>query len=366
MVDRITAAHRQLRKLYTNNFLANISLASAAWVALLVMRGFTLVEVGIAETVFHITSIIAEIPSGMFADVFGRKKCLMVGTLCSIISSVALGFTSTFAGVVVSMVFCALSYNFGSGTDSALAYDTLKETGHSEEYDRYISIQTVIYRIATSLASLGAGLALTMGNRNAQILGICISLIQLAVVLTLRENNVILAKKTLSYRTRLTNLIRESVAFLKGNHRATRLIFGNTLVSAVDVLLLFFLQARFQSAGAGNIMLGILLFITYSGGILGAFVASRYKDKAKFEKLFFVCFTIVTAGACAAFTNVLWIMTLGGFFAAFGDDLLQIRADVTLNGMIPEASRATLISVNSLCFSLIMIVLSPLAGMVFS
>ena len=366
MNDQITAAHRQLRKLYSLNFLGNISLASAAWVALLVSRGFTLVEVGIAETVFHITGIIAEIPSGMLADVCGRKKSLMLGAMCSVIASMALGFTSTFAGVVVSMVFCALSYNFASGTDSALAYDTLKESGMTAKYDRYISTQTVIYRVSNALASLGAGLALIMGNRNAQILGMCLSMIQLAVALTLNENRVILAKKNLSYGTRLKNLIRESISFLKGNRKAAGLIFGNSLVGAVDVLLLFFLQARFQDAGAGDLMLGLLLFITYTGGIIGAFAASRYRNKDGFKRLFIICFIIVAAGTCAAFTDVLWIMTLGGFFSAFGDDLLQIRADVTLNGMIPEASRATLISVNSLCFSLIMIVMSPLAGIVFS
>ncbi|MBR1584591.1 MAG: hypothetical protein IJ662_03525 [Clostridia bacterium] len=59
-------------------------------------------------------------------------------------------------------------------------------------------------------------------------------------------------------------------------------------------------------------------------------------------------------------------MTLGGFLAAFADDLIQIRADVELNALVPPAQRATLISVNSLCFSLVMIVLSPLAGWIFS
>ena len=59
-------------------------------------------------------------------------------------------------------------------------------------------------------------------------------------------------------------------------------------------------------------------------------------------------------------------MTLGGFLTAFADDLLQIRSDIALNNMIPAEQRATLISVNSFCFSVIMIVLSPLAGWVFS
>ena len=42
-------------------------------------RGFSLVQVGFAEAVFHIASLIFEIPSGMLADIYGRKKMLIAG-----------------------------------------------------------------------------------------------------------------------------------------------------------------------------------------------------------------------------------------------------------------------------------------------
>lgn len=365
MNDITSTAHRQLRKLYSLNFLGNISLAGAAWIALLVSRGFSLVQVGFAETVFHIVSITAEIPSGMFADTMGRKKSLLLSCIFSMIASLSLGFTDTYAGVLFAMVFSALTYNFSSGTDSALAFDTLKEASRTDDYDRYVSIQTIVYRVSSALASLGAGLALIMGNRNAQLLGVLLALIRLAITMTLFENKVIRERSRLTYRQRLSSVTRESIGFLKGNSRAAALIFGNSLVGAFDVLLLFFLQARFKDAGAGDLMLGLLLFITYMGGVFGAFAAAGVSPRARFGRLFFLCLTLVVAGSASAFTNVLWIMTLGGFVSAFGDDLLQIRADVALNNMIPEGSRATLISVNSLCFSLIMIVLSPIAGVVF-
>ena len=71
---------KQLSKLYLSSVLGNLSL-TGAWVAILAARGFSLVEIGIAETVFHITSIIFELPSGVMADIFGRKKMLMVSTI---------------------------------------------------------------------------------------------------------------------------------------------------------------------------------------------------------------------------------------------------------------------------------------------
>lgn len=65
---------KQIKKLYLSSILGNLSL-TGAWVAILAARGFNLVEIGYVETIFHITSLIFEIPSGVLADVFGRKKC---------------------------------------------------------------------------------------------------------------------------------------------------------------------------------------------------------------------------------------------------------------------------------------------------
>lgn len=59
-------------------------------------------------------------------------------------------------------------------------------------------------------------------------------------------------------------------------------------------------------------------------------------------------------------------MCLCGFAAAVMDDWLEVRTDAVLNALVPSAQRATLISVSSLCFSLVMLILSPLMGHVFS
>lgn len=58
-------------------------------------------------------------------------------------------------------------------------------------------------------------------------------------------------------------------------------------------------------------------------------------------------------------------MIAGGFAANVFDDLLQVRTDALLNDQFPSSQRATLLSVSSMCFSLVMIVLSPLAGAFF-
>ena len=357
--------NRQLGLLYISNFMFNISIAGAAWVLLLVSDGYSLVRVGFAETVFHITSLIAEIPSGMFADVFGRKKSLILSCVMSMLSALVRGFVPGFAAVCVSIGFSALSYNFISGSDSAIAYDTLLEAGQTDRYDRYISTQTAVYRISNGIATLFAGAAVIMGNRNAQILSLAISAVNMVFLLFLRENKVILKKAGDSLGKRIKDVYKGSFSFLKGNKKVAGLIFRNALVGGIDVLLLFFLQAKLPMTGIPDWTLGPLLFIMSMGGILGALAARKVK-KVTLGKLFIFCITLALLGLISEFTGVWYLMTAGGFFTAFADDLIQIRSDIALNRMVPAEQRATLISVNSFCFSVLMIFMSPLAGFIFS
>ena len=356
---------KQLGLLYISNFMFNISIAGAAWVLLLVSDGYSLVQVGFAETVFHIVSLIAEIPSGMFADIFGRKKSLILSCIMSMMSAVVRGFVPGFAAVCVSVGFSALSYNFISGSDSAIAYDSLLEEGQENKYDKYISTQTAVYRISNGLATLFAGVAVIMGNRNAQILSLFISAVNMVFLLFLRENKVILKKSGDSLAKRLKDVYKGSFLFLKGNRKVAGLIFRNALVGGIDVLLLFFLQAKLPMTGIPDWTLGPLLFIMSMGGILGALAVRKVK-KTTLGKLFIFCISLALIGLVSEFTGVWYLMTIGGFVTAFADDLIQIRSDIALNQMVPAEQRATLISVSSFCFSCIMIVMSPLAGFIFS
>lgn len=356
---------KQLVLLYMSNFVSNISIAGAAWVLLLVSDGYSLVQVGFAETVFHIVSLIAEIPSGMFADVMGRKKSLIVSCIMGMLSAAVRGFLPGFPCVLISIGFSALSYNFASGSDSALAYDSLLEERQESKYDKYISTQTAIYRISNGIATLFAGVAVIMGNRNAQMLSLGISAVNMVCLLCLRENKVILRKSGDTLVKRVKDVFSGSFGFLKGNRKVAGLIFRNALVGGIDVLLLFFLQAKLPMTGIPDWSLGPLLFIMSMGGIAGAFAAGKVK-KITLGKLFIFCLSLALTGLVSEFTGIWYLMTIGGFLTAFADDLIQIRSDIALNQMVPPEQRATLISVNSFCFSVLMIVMSPLAGWIFS
>lgn len=99
--------------------------------------------------------------------------------------------------------------------------------------------------------------------------------------------------------------------------------------------------------------------------MVGAKLILRF-ERARFAAVFAVTAALVLTGILVEHSGLYVVMAAGGFLAALGDDALQVRANALLQDMLPSEQRATLISVNSLSFSLIMIVLSPFAGWFFT
>ena len=391
---------KQIRTLYITGVLGNLSL-TGAWVVILAARGFSLVEIGFAETLFHITSLICEIPSGMLADIYGRKKMLALGNVMAIAGDLVMFFSTDFWLVALSMPFHAMAYNFASGSGEALAYDSMKLEGAEAGYERYNSNQSIIYRIATGVSTLMAGLALYLGYKTSYLISALMGSLTLFFTLKLVEvrcqdnetSNAVVektfdkTKKTsydkdedcsfgndadtngvVSIKTLLSELIRffkDSILFLVHNSKAAKLMFLNSFVGAIDILLLFFLQSKLRDAGSSNWILGPALFVMELGGVAGAKLIVKAKN-VKYYKIFIICTMGVLAGVLLEHTSVVWIMVLGGFISSMADDAIEIRTNTKLQDMFPSEQRATLISISSFTFSVIMMVLSPLAGYFFS
>ena len=349
--------------------LGNLSL-TGAWVAILAARGYSLVEIGIAETVFHITSLIFEMPSGILADVFGRKKMLIVSSVMRMIGNIVMILSNGLVMVCLSLSFYALSYNFASGSDEALAYDSLKIARMEGKFEKYCSNQLVIYRLCGGISTLCAGFALFIGHRIAYGTDLITGTVQILILASLCEvyagnRNAESRHRSLAEIGReLIGCFKESISFLKEARSAIGLMLCNSFVGAVDTLLLFFLQAKLQGK-LPEFWLGFALLFMAMGGIVGSKLILQF-PKLKYRSVYVITLLLVLTGVLTEHSSMWAVMTLGGFLAAVGDDALQVRTNAILQDMFPSEQRATLTSVESFSFSVIMIVLSPLAGIVFT
>lgn len=271
---------------------------------------------------------------------------MVLSQIAAILSAVFMVLSDTLAGVCLAMAFSALGYNFSSGAREALAFEELAAAGREEEYDRYSAAD------------------LALGFRRAYGLDILMGLGCLACALGLGEKGRPAPPGGGVVRA-VGRCLGESLAFLRANKGLLGLIFFNGAVGAAATLLRFFLQARLTQGGLPGGLLGPVLFAISLGGVAGAWLVGRTRSWS-FRR---VCtLSALGVGACLAlsFLPGAWLPAVCGFTAALLDDFMEIRFDVKMNQMVPSEQRSTLLSVCSLCYSLVMIVLSPLLGALFS
>ena len=205
---------KQIRTLYLMTTVGYFQIAAASWVALLALRGFSLLQIGMLESIFHIVSLCFELPSGVVADVFGRRKTLIASQMTSLISGTLMIFSTGFATTALALGCSALSYNLASGTREALAYDSLKQNGNEAFYAHFSSVEMMLYRITNSTAMLCAGLALWLGYRRAYAVDLFFGLIALAVAFGLVEIQPEEAPVHHNVRKEILSVIQESWQFL--------------------------------------------------------------------------------------------------------------------------------------------------------
>ena len=84
-------------------------------------------QFAIIMSVFALSTLLLEIPSGVIADLLGKKKTLLIGRFCYIIEIFMIAFYDGFWIFLVAKVVSGIGVSLNSGTNSALLFDTLKK-----------------------------------------------------------------------------------------------------------------------------------------------------------------------------------------------------------------------------------------------
>ncbi|MEG0754133.1 MAG: hypothetical protein RR461_09885, partial [Angelakisella sp.] len=282
-------------------------------------------------------------------------------------SSVLMLISTNITGVCLAFGLNAFGFNLASGTREALTFDSLKQVGQEERYISVSSWQNVLWRSSATISRLMAGVAILLGYRTCYLIHIGTSLVGacLSLTLTEAENGQPHSDKKLSLQQVAADFTGQTGAvltFLRDTPMVRAYMVSTALVSGTITLVGFFLQQHLSDIGAaGAVTLGPLLFCVSFGGIVGARLAVRLYALS-FVKTFLLSGGCITVGMLLCGLPTVLLCVVGGFVMTMFDEVLCTVTEAKLNHMFPSEQRASLVSVFSMCFSLSMIVLSPLLG----
>jgi len=127
-------------------FLQNLamSMMATSYVLFLYSKGLDPLQANLVNSVFMIGNFIFEVPTGVYADYFGRKKSIMLFFLIWGIGHFVYFFSNSFISFVMAELIAALGITFITGALDAWVIDAVSEGEYVGKID-YILSQAQVY-----------------------------------------------------------------------------------------------------------------------------------------------------------------------------------------------------------------------------
>ncbi len=124
--------------------------------------GLTIEQFALLNTVWAITIVCSEVPSGALADLLGRRRLLVLTSALMIIELSVIAFvpirsiTVVFWAFFINRIVSGLAEAMASGADEAIAYDSLVANGNPAHWPKVLSLQMRLKALA-GIISLTVG-----------------------------------------------------------------------------------------------------------------------------------------------------------------------------------------------------------------
>ncbi len=338
----------------------------------------SLLQIGFLFAIREIIINVFEIPSGIIADYFGRKKELYACFLFYIISFIVFFISTGFFGAAIAMVFFGLGEAFRSGSHKAMVYSYLEQKGW-EKHKTYVYGKTRSASLAGSAISSALGIVIILNVPNSGYIFLASTvpyIIDFFLVLSYPKS---LDKGEVDEHMKFTDHLALMKKSLLHNRPLQCLLFANGVFEAVLSSMKDYIQPILSAIiiGTGLVVfsnisaednLAILLGLMYTILNLLSALASKNSfrlkaflgGKTSLNVLYVLfAFTLIALGLSLGYTILVCTFFV---LVNFWQNLRKpIFIDVIDDNM-EKAQRATILSVSAQLKSLFIIVFAPLAG----
>jgi len=328
------------------------------WILFFIQNGLSLLQIGLLESIFHGTSLLCEIPSGMLADRFSYKTNLYLARLSSIGSSILILFgQGNFWIYAIAMMVNAWSYNFDSGTSTAFLFDSAVEAGQKDRYLQISSFLSGVAEVTRTLGTVVAGFFIHGALAWTYYIAIGLSLLSILLIFLMKE-----PESKSDERSHLT--LKRILEVVKQEWQEKPVLFywmlTYQLVGTIMCMFYFYYQQKISDLASWQVSL--IMLIGSGFNLLAVYLASQIGKKWNSNQVFpiLVALTglaLLVVGVKTPFAYLSVYLLTNALYAVYQPIYYN-----DLQAYLPSSVRATMLSINSMMFSLSMIVIFPLTG----
>lgn len=368
-------AARQVQRTYLTLVLGNTLAASLIWginTIFLLDAGLSNLEAFAANAFFTAGMVLFEIPTGVIADVKGRRLSFLLGTVTLALSTALYlllwQIGAPFWAWAAVSVLLGLGFTFFSGATEAWLVDALGYTKFKGKIETVFAKAQIVAGAGMLVGAVGGGVIAQLTNLGVPyLLRTGILLIMFIVAFRLMHDLGFTKERNSGVVTQVKSIVKDSVDHGLKRPPVRWLMLAAPFVSGVSIYGFYALQPYLlelwgdpNAYAIAGVSAAILAGAQMAGGMivphLGRFFAKR--TTIILQTTLFGTVALVLMGVMVNFWAVIGLVVLWGLLFAAATPVRQAY----LNGLIPGKQRATILSFYSLLGSSGGVVIQPVLG----
>ena len=321
-------------------------------------NGMGMHEIFVLKAIYSVAIVAMEIPSGWMADVWGRKKTLILGSILGSAGFLVYSFSYGFWAFVIAEIILGIGHSFVSGADSALLYDSLKADNKTDKYVREEGRITSVGNFAEAIAGVVGGFLAAISLRSPFYFQFGVAAIAIPAALTLIEPR-IHSKEHIHSMKKLVGNIRNMFV---SNPDLRISILLSSVTGTATLTFAWFVQPFFKAIDLPVEMFGI--FWTALNLTVGVSSVFAYKVELFLGRKWSILLVIVLLAAGYVFAGI----TISYWGLAFLFLFYLVRGIATpifknyINQYTESEVRATMLSVRNFVIRIAFAAIGPLLG----
>jgi MFS family permease len=309
--------------------------------------------VNMVNVCFFVVITISEIPTGLFADIFGRKGSFVISCFLEMIAFAIYGISKNFWGFVLAESIGAVGKTFASGAFEAWLVDSIKHDGEKIDFLKIFARRSLISRSSIITTSIIGG---WLGDKELNIPFFATSLTYAVcgIIAILKMKETYFEKSKFSFTTGLKQINEtwhKSLVFTKSDIRFRFILIIGAIQMFAFMAPNMEWQKVFKELGFNNSLNGIIGGFINIAMITGVILSRRVSQHFKEEKKQMV-FTMIFTGICiiltVSFKNICPVVIFFFLHEIGRGAIGPIMESYTQNSITSSKERATLSSFGSM------------------
>ena len=309
-------------------------------------------------SVVMVSSAIFEVPTGIFSDIIGRKKTIMLGAIAATLSAILYAAGYSYWPLLVGAILDGLSRAWYSGNNDALLYDSVTQSGNKESFAHHLGKTSSMFQLALMIGAVTGSIMAQWSFSLIMWLSVIPQIICLVISFSLQN-----PQRFTKGKANIFSHIRISALHLWNNKRLK-------LLSISDILGFGIGEASFSFSAAfiGTIWpiwaIGFSRMISYGGAFVSFWYSGRFIKKiGEYNILIFAnIYTRIMNFIAYGYPTIISPVLMASSSIWYGAN--QVSRNSLMQKEYTQEQRATLASISSFFGSMLFGIFAPIIGLV--